>query len=79
MGVAQGKKVSSDGVAAQTIEAEPVFGQIEPSKRPRASACWTTISGEDLASLGFNAQEVGMFRGKERNNVQETALLSADK
>jgi len=32
-----------------------------------------------LASLGFNAQEVGMFRGKERNNVQETALLSADK
>jgi len=29
----------SDGVAAQTIEAQPVFGQIKPSKRPRASAC----------------------------------------
>jgi hypothetical protein len=39
MGVAQGKKVLSDGVAAQTIEAQPVFGQIKPSKRPRASAC----------------------------------------
>jgi len=37
MGVAQGKKVLSDGVAAQTIEAKPVFGQIEPSQRPRAS------------------------------------------
>jgi len=34
--LAQGKKVASDGVAAQTIEAQPVFGQIEPSKRPRA-------------------------------------------
>ena len=34
--LAQGKKVVSDGVAAQTIEAQPVFGQIEPSKRPRA-------------------------------------------
>ena len=37
MGVAQGKKVSSDGVAAQTIEAQPVFGQIKPSQRPGAS------------------------------------------
>jgi len=37
--LAQGKKVFSDGVAAQTIEAQPVFGQIKPSKRPRASAC----------------------------------------
>jgi hypothetical protein len=26
MGEAQGKKVLSDGVAAQTIEAQPVFG-----------------------------------------------------
>jgi hypothetical protein len=37
MGAAQGKKVSSDGVAAQTIEAQPVFGQIKPSQRPGAS------------------------------------------
>jgi hypothetical protein len=39
MGVAQGKKVSSDGVADQTIEAQPVFGQIKPLRgkvRPRA-------------------------------------------
>ncbi|MGV7217487.1 hypothetical protein, partial [Bradyrhizobium sp. UFLA05-112] len=33
MGVAQGKKVSTDGVAAQTIEAQPVFGQIKPTRR----------------------------------------------
>jgi len=37
MGKAQGKKVVSDGVAAQTIEAQPVFGQIKPSQRPGAS------------------------------------------
>jgi hypothetical protein len=30
MGEAQGKKVVSDGVASQTIEAQPVIGQIKP-------------------------------------------------
>ena len=30
--LAQGKKVFSDGVAAQAIEAQPVFGQIRPSR-----------------------------------------------
>jgi len=47
MGVAQGKKVSSDGVAAQTIEAQPVFGQIKPSQRPGASVLRTIGPGED--------------------------------
>src|SRR5882762_7067837 len=51
MGVAQGKKVSSDGVAAQTIEAQPVFGQIEPSKRPRASRAEPQIR-EKMAGFG---------------------------
>src|SRR5437763_1820800 len=37
MGKAQGKKVVSDSVAAQTIEAQPVFGQIKPLQRPGAS------------------------------------------
>jgi hypothetical protein len=35
--LAQGKKVLSDGVAAQAIEAQPVFGQIKPSRRSGAS------------------------------------------
>jgi len=30
--LAQGKKVFSDDVAAQAIEAQPVFGQIRPSR-----------------------------------------------
>ena len=30
--LAQGKKVLCDGVAAQAIEAQPVFGQIKPSR-----------------------------------------------
>jgi hypothetical protein len=37
MGVSPGEESRVDSVAAQTIEAQPVFGQIEPSKRPRAS------------------------------------------
>ena len=41
MGEAQGKKVVSDGVASQTIEAQPVFGQIKPSQRPGASRAET--------------------------------------
>ena len=41
MGEAQGKKVAVDSVAAQTIEAQPVFGQIEPSEMPGASRAET--------------------------------------
>jgi hypothetical protein len=36
------------------------------------------MSGEDLAHLGLNAQEVGMIQRKERNDVRETAILQAD-
>jgi hypothetical protein len=41
MGEAQGKKVVSDSVASQTIEAQPVLGQIKPSQRPGASRAET--------------------------------------
>ena len=37
MGVSPGEESRVDSVAAQTIEAQPVFGQIEPSQRPGAS------------------------------------------
>jgi hypothetical protein len=33
------------------------------------------MSGEDLAYLGLNAQEVGMIQRKERNDVQELVVL----
>ena len=36
-GRSPGEESRFDGVAAQTIEAQPVFGQIEPSQRPGAS------------------------------------------
>src|ERR1700761_2143946 len=36
-GRSPGEESRCDGVAAQTIEAQPVFGQIEPSQRPGAS------------------------------------------
>jgi hypothetical protein len=38
MGVSPGEESRGDGVAAQAIEAQPVFGQIEPSRRSGASA-----------------------------------------
>src|SRR5229473_670615 len=37
MGVSPGEESRFNGVAAQTIEAQPVFGQIKPSQRPGAS------------------------------------------
>jgi hypothetical protein len=37
MGVSPGEESRINGVAAQTIEAQPVFGQIKPSQRPGAS------------------------------------------
>jgi hypothetical protein len=46
MGKAQGKKVEAKSVAAQTIKAQPVFGQIEPSLRPCASRAENAILGE---------------------------------
>jgi hypothetical protein len=76
MGVAQGKKVSSDGVAAQTIEAQPVFGQIEPSKRPRTSRAEQQIR-ERMAGLGSTRQEVGPVRRRKRNEGRQKAVSSA--
>ena len=37
MGVSPGEESRVDSVASQTIEAQPVFGQIKPSQRPGAS------------------------------------------
>src|SRR5689334_7771948 len=39
MGFSPGEESRINGVAAQTIEAKPVFGQIKPSMRPRAFGC----------------------------------------
>src|ERR1700737_4636356 len=40
-GRSPGEESRSDSVAAQTIEAQPVFGQIEPSRRPGAARAET--------------------------------------
>ena len=77
MGVAQGKKVLSDGVAAQTIEAQPVFGQIEPSQRPGASRAEPQLR-EKMAGLGSTRQEVGTVRRRKRNEGRQKAdIVSA--
>jgi hypothetical protein len=77
MGVAQGKKVLSDGVAAQTIEAQPVFGQIEPAQRPGASRAEPQLR-EKMAGLGSTRQEVGTVRRRKRNEGRQKAdIVSA--
>src|SRR6516164_2831238 len=40
-GRSPGEESRCDGVASQTVEAQPVFGQIEPSQRPGASRAET--------------------------------------
>ena len=75
--LAQGKKVLSDGVAAQTIEAQPVFGQIKPSRGEVRRALNNNLR-EDVADLGSAIQEVKTFRRRERNNVRQTAVSSAE-
>jgi hypothetical protein len=75
--LAQGKKVLSDGVAAQTIEAQPVFGQIKPSRGEVCRALNNNLR-EDVADLGSAIQEVKTFRRRERNNVRQTAVSSAE-
>jgi hypothetical protein len=43
MGVSPGEESRFDSVASQTIEAQPVFGQIKPSQRPGASHAETQL------------------------------------
>jgi hypothetical protein len=87
MGVAQGKKVASGGVAAQTIEAQPVFGQIKPSKRPGASGAeqqsekrWRISVGLHKRSNRFTVEKETMCgKGRQRqprNNQERKSLLS---
>jgi hypothetical protein len=64
MGVSPGEESRVDSVAAQTIEAQPVFGQIEPSKRPRASRAEPQVR-EKMAILGLGKRSKRFGAGKE--------------
>jgi len=64
MGVSPGEESRVDSVAAQTIEAQPVFGQIEPSKRPRASRAEPQVR-EKMAILGLGKRSKRFGVGKE--------------
>jgi hypothetical protein len=73
MGVSPGEESRVDSVAAQTIEAQPVFGQIEPSQRPRASRAEPQVR-EKMAAFGFVPQEVETVRRRKRNEGRQTAI-----
>src|ERR1700757_2487370 len=65
MGVSPGEESRCDGVAAQTIEAQPVFGQIEPSKRPRASRAQPQVRRRWRASVRLGKRSKCFSVGKE--------------
>ena len=75
MGVSPGEESRVDCVAAQTIEAQPVFGQIEPSKRPRASRAEPQVR-EKMAGFGSARQEVETIQRRKRNEGRQKALSS---
>ena len=69
-GRSPGEESRSNGVAAQTIEAQPVFGQNKPSKRQGASRA-EQQSREKMAGLGSARQEVGSVRRRKRNSGRQ--------
>ena len=73
MGVSPGEESRVDSVAAQTIEAQPVFGQIEPSKRPRASRAEPQLR-EKMAGVGPARQEVETIQRRKRNEGRQKAI-----
>jgi hypothetical protein len=64
MGEAQGKKVDPSAVAAQAIEAQPSFGQIQPIERPAGSRAPNSIRGDDVADMKRPAQEAAVQLAK---------------
>jgi hypothetical protein len=66
MGVSPGEESRANNIAAQTIEAQPVFGQIEPSQRPRASHAELQVR-EKMAAFGSARQDVETIQRRKRN------------
>src|ERR1700750_577631 len=66
MGVSPGEESRVDSVAAQTIEAQAVFGHIETSQRPRASRAQPQVR-EKMAGPGSARQEVKTIQRRKRN------------
>ena len=76
MGASPGEASHSNGVAAQTIEAKPVFGQIKPSKRPRASACRTEIRRRRHGKSRLSEQELGTVCRSKKKNLPKGCTVS---
>jgi hypothetical protein len=76
MGVSPGEESRVDSVAAQTIEAKPVFGQIEPSQRPRASCAEPQVQ-EKMAGFGSARQDVETIQRRKRNERRRKAMSAA--
>src|ERR1700747_844714 len=75
-GKSRGKKGRADRVAAQMIEAQPVFGQIEPSQRLRAPRAEPQVR-EKMAAFGSAPQEVETTRRRKRNEGRQKTISPA--
>src|SRR5271166_3888071 len=67
---AQGKKVDSDGVAAQAIEAQPFFGQIKP-KRGQALSCLQQHPREKTWRISIAKNKGAQRTGAEKEPVAQ--------
>jgi len=68
MGVSPGEESRINGVAAQTVEAQPVFGQIKPSKR-RGVRALNNIERRRDCRRSYDTRGRFAFRG-ERDSTR---------
>jgi hypothetical protein len=59
----------------QSIEAQPLFGQIRPSRGQVRPCAEQQPRGEDVADVGYPAQDSGRFGRRERNHGEEKVGL----
>jgi hypothetical protein len=59
-----GEESLTAAVAAQAIEAQPSFGQIQPIERPAGSRAPNSIRGDDVADMKRPAQEAAVQLAK---------------
>ena len=77
-GRSPGEESRINGVAAQTIEAKLVFGQIKPSMRPVRSRAEPQSWGKDVAYLGCAHQEVGTVQRRKKSHMRQKVASSPE-
>ena len=70
-----GEESRKTGVASQTVEAQPVFGQIKPSKR-RGVRVLNNIGRRRDWHRSYDTRGRFVFRWEKREHVQEGRIIA---